>query len=104
MPTLVLGSAASHQTVETFIEQLGDEAIRVIDSAGRIRARVIPAAEDESTGSAENASCHSDALYQRFEADFWRDVDELKRRALQPRSGITTEKLLNYLNSLPLPD
>ena len=70
--------------------------IEVIGSDGRVRARVIPAVIVEKMDRA-------DAVDPRIIAEFTKNVDELKRRARQPATGVTTEELLRKLNALSLP-
>lgn len=96
MQTLVLGSAASQESVEAFFEHLGDEAIEVVGPNGQVRARVIPTSLPESVN-------RTDAIDRRIVAEFTKDLEELTRIARLPNTGRTTEDLLRELNSLPLP-
>ena len=101
MQTLVLGTPASQEPLESFFQRLGDEAVEIVDSDGRTRARITPVTDSEPT--ADEIVARSSPVFRYVEAAIMKDLDELKQRALRPSSGITTEELLKKLNSLPLP-
>ncbi len=101
MQTLVLGTPASQEPLESFFQRLGNEAVNVIGSDGAIRARIEPTVDAEAWAS--EAAVRSNPNFQRLESEFLKDLDELKRRAARPMSSVTTDELLKRLNSLPLP-
>lgn len=100
MPTLVLGTPASQEPLESFIERLGDEAIDIVSADGEVCARVIPQGKFCSQENSATSNWVDPRLMELINNDF----DELKRIAAQPRSTTTTQELLHYLNSLPLPE
>lgn len=101
MQTLVLGTPASQEPLESFFQRLGNEAVEIVDRDGEVRAQVIPA----GTGVSENQIPSGDNWVDpQVMAEITKDIDNLKRLALQPRSTLTTEELLRFLNSLPLPE
>lgn len=101
MQSIVLGTKASQEPLESFFQRLGDETVNIIGPDGHLRAKVIPAASNKPAPTSE--SDHSNTMDRRLEVDITKDLDELKRLASEPRSTTTTEELLRALNSLPLP-
>ena len=101
MQTLVLGTPASQEPLESFFQRLGNEAVEIVDRDGEVRAQVIPVRTDVSESQIPNGDNWVDP---RIMAEITKDIDNLKRLALQPRSTLTTEELLRSLNSLPLPE
>lgn len=90
MQMVVLGSEASKEPLDQFIQHATDE-VEVVDSNGMVMAYVWPAPRP------------GDATYAKFEAIFQSHAVELQRRRANPEPGITTAELLRKLHSLNQP-
>jgi hypothetical protein len=92
MQTIVLGTSESRIPLEEFFQQLGDDAVEIVDSSGSLQAHIYPVNRQQAK------------LFALYKDEMLRDPEELielQRRSSIREPGITTEELKNRLEMLP---
>jgi hypothetical protein len=85
MPTLVLDETTEQTTIREVLTSATDRIVEIRDESGHLVATLtFPTDED-------------DFDYEPFLAMAEREIDELKRRASDPRPGLTTREFFDSL-------
>lgn len=88
MKTIVLGTAASEQSIASVVGASDHEEIEIVDANGGVVAHLVPTCEV------------SEEIHARVMAEYRKDSAELQRRLANRTPGRTTAEVMEYLQRL----